>query len=249
MRYTIKENGDLLEKEAATFIANKFLNYELVWKIYVGNTGNATIAEIPNYPDEAKRVNFAEHSYTVLESSFIIHKILESKVFEKRIESFDDYLHFNNSFISFFAHLGRMHDTIKKASYCLKYENANFINSIHHLYEARSIVIHGKKIPLILDDLGLPKIPIIKTILINGDSWDDKTSSWNHSSILDTEYVQDSVTKYFDDLLLLINDQYAIFEDIILQELKAISTSITFEYKPTLFFGTNLQMASGSNIT
>lgn len=120
MTYSIKEHGDLLEKEATHFIREKFINYESVWQIYIGNTGNAIKAPLPNYPYEEKRTNFAEHSYTVLESSFIISKILESKIFEKSITSFKDYLDFNNSFISFFAHLGRMHDTIIKASNILK---------------------------------------------------------------------------------------------------------------------------------
>lgn len=248
MTYSIKEHGDLLEKEAASFITEKFINYELVWQIYIGNTGNAVKAKLPNYPNEDKRTNFAEHSYTVLESSFIIYKILESKIFEKSINNFNDYLDFNNSFISFFAHLGRMHDTIIKASNILKYDK-EFITSIHHCYEARCIPIHGKKIPIVLDELGLPKIPIIKTILIKGDSWDDKTSLWSDAASMDKVYVQDNATSYFNDLILLINNQYAVFKDIIHQELNSIPTRLTFEYNPTKSLSPNdyVIMPSGSN--
>ena len=85
MKYTIREHGDLLEKEAASFIESQFPNYEKVWQIYVGHTGNGTKAELPNYPHEETRTKFAENSYTVLESSFSIYRILETKVFEKKL--------------------------------------------------------------------------------------------------------------------------------------------------------------------
>ncbi len=248
MTYSIEKHGDLLEKEAYSFIKEKFINYELVWQIYIGNTGNAKKAKLPGYPYEDKRTNFAEHSYTVLESSFIINKILESKIFEKNISNFSDYLDFNTSFISFFAHLGRMHDTIIKASNILIIDK-KFEDSIKHFYEARNILIHGKKIPLVLDELGLPKIPIIKTALINGNSWDDKTHLWSDAENMDKEYVQDKATTFFNDLLLLINNQYAVFKNIIHQELNSIPTSLTFEYNPTKSLSPNeyVIMPSGSN--
>jgi hypothetical protein len=112
MKYNIKENGDALEKEAFEFIQNRFPNYELVWQIYLGNKGNATIAKLPNYPYNQKRENFAENSYTVLESSFIIDQLIKSEIFIKSISSFNDYLDFMKSFITFFACLGRLHDTV-----------------------------------------------------------------------------------------------------------------------------------------
>jgi hypothetical protein len=232
MIYTIKEHGDLLEKEAVSFIEQRLTNYEMVWQIYIGNTGNAKKASLPNYPYEDKRTNFAENSYTVLESAFIIHKILETGIFEQSINNFDDYLKFNNAFISFFAHLGRMHDTIIKASNCLLRDRA-FETSIHHFYQARNIPIHGKKVPLAFDNLGLPLIPVIKTTLIKGDAWDDRISSWPQASTMDKVYVQDDAQTCFNDLLLLIDNQYGVFKDTILQELKSIPTQLKFEYNPT----------------
>jgi hypothetical protein len=247
MTYSIKDHGDLLEKEASSFIAQKFNNYELVWQIYIGNTGNACMAKLPNYPSEEKRISFAEHSYTVLESAFINYKILESQIFEKSIGSFKDYLDYNNAFISFFAHLGRMHDTIIKASDILL-KDKRFITSIHQFYEARCIVIHGKKIPIILDELGLPQIPVIKTTLINGNSWNDKTNIWADAKHMNTLYVQDNVTKYFNDLMVLIDNEYAVFKDTICQELKSIRTKLIFEYSPTIFLNPSefITMPSGS---
>ncbi len=230
MTYTVLEHGDILEKEAAKLISDKFPNYELVWQTYIGNRGNNSMGEMPNYPDPRKRKQFAENSYTVLESAFIIDHILKDKIFQQSLANFDDYIEFNKAFITIFALLGRMHDTVIKASDTLKYDNTEFKESIHKFYEARSIVIHGKKVPLIYDDLGLPKIPFLKTEAVNGDAWDDKHSLWSEINRMDTEYVIVKVSDFFNDLLSLINNEYAVFYSCIQQELKSIKTNLNFEY-------------------
>lgn len=229
MIYTVKDHGDIVEKAAAQLIGEKFPNYELVWQTYVGNKGNNTIAELPNYPNEGKRKDFAEHSYTVLESAFIINQILSSKTFENNITNFDEYIEFNKAFISLFALLGRMHDTVIKASDILKYNNKNFIESIHKFYEARSIVIHGKKVPLIFDELGLLKIPVLKTDVIDGIAWDDKRNLWDEANDMESGYVVDTLTKFFYELLSLINNEYAVFYHIIQNELKELKTKLLFK--------------------
>ena len=47
-------------------------------------------------------------------------------------------------------------------------------------------------------------------------------------SALPTNYVVDSCGQYFEELVQLINSEYVRFLDIIYQELKAISTELTF---------------------
>lgn len=231
MTYSVQSHGDIIEKAAAKLIAEKFPYYELVWQSFIGNKGNNTLADMPGYPNEQKRKNFAENSYTVLESIFLIDQIVKSKVFEKTLTNFDEYIEFNKSFITVFALLGRMHDTVIKASDILKYDNKAFIDSIHRFYEARNIVMHGKKIPLHFDELGLLKIPFLKTAVIAGTAWDDKHSLWNEAETMSTEYVVDSVTRFFDELLFLINSEYAVFYNIILEELKLLKCSLRFEFK------------------
>lgn len=234
MTYSIEKHGDILERQAAKLVNQKIPNYELVWQLYIGNKGNNSMAEMPNYPDDYKRKGFAENSYTVLESIYIIEQILKSKIFENELSTFEKYIEFNKSFITVFAFLGRMHDTVIKCSDFLKYDNTSFKKSIHEYYEARNIVIHGKKIPLIFDNLGFLKIPFLKTSITKGAAWDDKISLWDDISSMQEEYVADKLTDFFNELIKLINNEYAVFYDIIVAELKKLNTKIKFEYNDPL---------------
>lgn len=235
MSYNVQDHGDYLEKEATQLIRNYFPYYEKVWSLYIGNRGNESIASLPNYPDENKRKHFAENSYTVLESFFMIHHVLESKIFENPVNDFSTYIEFNKAFITVFALLGRVHDTAIKASDNLGYDNRTFKESIRKFYEARSIVIHGKKVPLLFDDLGLLKIPFLKTTIIDGIAWDDKHYLWNDVGDMNMEYAADKLTDFFNQLLQLVNNEYAIFYDLIQQELKAIPTSLKFEHDTSIY--------------
>ena len=51
---------------------------------------------------------------------------------------------------------------------------------------------------------------------------------------MNTLYVQDSVDTYFNELIILVNNQYGVLKDIIWKELKSNSTSLFFEYNPTI---------------
>jgi hypothetical protein len=115
--FQIKEHGDALEKVAADFIKQTIPYYELVWQIYIGHKGDGTKADMPDYPFVGKRNRFSQHTYTILESAYLIHTIIESKIFETPIETIHDYLEFNKSFVSFFAHLGRIKDNLERATH------------------------------------------------------------------------------------------------------------------------------------
>ncbi len=253
MTYTIREHGDLLEKEAASFIEAKFPHYEEIWKIFVGHKGNGTKAELPNDPYEEKRTKFAENSYTVLESSFFIYRMIETNVFMYGIDNFDAYMNFSNSFISFFAYLGRIHDTVIKASEAIeddKEDHKKFKEAIHHFYEVRNVVLHGKKVPLILDSLQFPKMPIIYTSLVNGNSWHDNYSIWDDADQIKHSYVGENVSSLFDELMHLINNRYAALKGIIWKKLKAHDTQLTFSHDGPTFPDTSGQtfIVSGSSL-
>jgi hypothetical protein len=233
MKYKIKHHGDLLEKEALEFIEKKFQNYEIVWQIFVGNTGQAKMASLPNY-DQKKRSDFAENSYTVLESFFILHKILESGIFMKEVETFEEYIDYSKSYITFFAYLGRIHDTVIKASDILKYKNTTFLSKIHKFYESRNVIIHGKKIPFIFDDLGMIQVPTLFTSEAKGTNWNDNNNNWKDISIMKTIYIQDNTNELFDELLTIVNSQYAVFIDLIHKDLKKFNTSLVFEYNENM---------------
>jgi len=232
MEYNLQEHGDALEKIASDFIRSHFSNYELVWKSYIGNKGNNKKADIPNYEDEKRRQNFSEYSYTVLESAFIMHKIVKSKILSNSITAIDEYIEFNKSFISFFAHLGRINDNINRAANELdKSYVAELKNKLDFLYKARHIVIHGKVIPITQDELGLVQIPQFHTDSSNFFGW-TKEKTWNDAIIITKKYAEDVVAKYFNELIEILNSAYGHFYDEIMKELKNLKTKIKFEYDP-----------------
>ena len=47
---------------------------------------------------------------------------------------------------------------------------------------------------------------------------------------MNTEYAADKLTDFFYQLLYLVNNEYAIFYDLIQQELKSIPTTLKFEH-------------------
>lgn len=249
--YKIQEHGDGLEKEAFSFIEQKFQNYELVWKIFIGNDGNAKIASLPNY-NQKNRADFAENSYTVLESFFISYKILESNVFTNEIKTFDQYIDFCKSYITFFAYIGRIHDTVKKASTILKYDNAKFLHKIHKFYENRNVIIHGKKIPLIVDNLGSIKTPIIFTSESKGVAWNDTGHNWDDIKHMKTDYISDNTKEIFNKLLEIVNCEYAVFKDLIHKDLKKLNTCLVFEYDENIILKNKnilITSISGSSVS
>lgn len=229
MSYNLRDHGDLLEKEAIEFIEKRFQNYGLVWQIFIGNDGNSKIAKLPNY-DQYKRQNFAENSYTILESFYILNNILESKIFTDNINTLEKYIDFIKSYVTFFAYIGRIHDVSKKASNILKYDNSSFLSKIHKFYETRNVIIHGKKIPLLIDDLGLIKTPEIFNSYSKGITWNDNSKNWDEISSMVTYYVEDNVAFIFNELLEIVNNEYAVFKDLIHVELKKNKTALIFEF-------------------
>ena len=59
------------------------------------------------------------------------------------------------------------------------------------------------------------------------------------------EYAADKLTGFFYQLIHLVNNEYATFYDLIMQELNAIPTSIKFEYNSE----SNLKAESSFNVS
>lgn len=204
-----------------------------MWKSYIGNKGNATKADIPNYAFDEKRQKFSEHTYTVLESSYFLHKIIDSKIFENEITTFQNYFEFNNAFISFFTHLGRCNDNLLEASIALgitQSEVDKIRERLREIYVARNIIIHGKKIPFTVDEMGLIKIPIINTSDEKSAGWNDKVSKWADAPGMKNEYAADTCEEFLIHLLDAVNNTFALFFEKINEELKQVKSKIKFEY-------------------
>jgi hypothetical protein len=228
-KYTVADHGDLLEKKGATFIRDKFPNYELVWQTYIGNTGDATRALLPHYPDEKKRESFAEHSYTTFESCFMIQELLSSRIFTADIPCIQAYIQFNQSFILFFAYLGRIHDMVLKAARDLGHLDGSFEKAIKVFYEARNIVLHGKKVPIMLDNDGYLVMPILQTRYAKGNAWNDEGNSWPDSVKMATSFPVDTCEAYFNELMQTVNAGYGQFYGVIASELSEIQTQLVFD--------------------
>ncbi len=80
------------------------------------------------------------------------------------------------------------------------------------------------------------KIPVLKTDVIDGIAWDDKRNLWTEAKDMETAYVVDTLTEFFDELLFLINNEYAVFYDIIQSELKSLNTKLLFEFKRVVIY-------------
>lgn len=227
--YDVKLHGDYLEQEASDFIRNSFPNYELVWKIYIGNRGNETKAIIPKYKDEEKRQKFAECSYTVLESMFMASEILGSQAFAGAIKDLKSYKDFHINYMAFFSNLGRIKDNIGKASNLLglRYD---VDDAFKEYFEARNIILHGKSVPLSQDEYGFPQIPKLYSSSKNPGGWSDKKHDWKDAAQMQNLLVDDVCSAYFEGVTKRVNDLYGVFYDIISKELKDAQTKITFEY-------------------
>lgn len=81
LEYNLKHHGDHLERSYADFIGCYFKTYEAVWKIFIGNKGNDTKADIQGYSldKDIKRQNFSEHTYTILQSVILLHRLIEKE--------------------------------------------------------------------------------------------------------------------------------------------------------------------------
>ena len=73
----IEEHGDLLEKAYYQHVITNFNNYEILWKLIIGNKGDAEI--IPSHdPDlDVTRKKLAQLSYTIFES-FVCKQLQEA---------------------------------------------------------------------------------------------------------------------------------------------------------------------------
>lgn len=221
-----KKFGDLLEQLASEFIELKFCNYRKVWEHYVDNDldRNPAWTALPdNLQDQ--REKFGEINYSILEACYLAYRITKSNKFDEAIQpniddfNLNDYLANLDSFYLFFTYIGRIHDLVVKASECLlkSPRDNSKLSKLHEFYQDRSIIIHGPKIPIKFDDCGLMQIPKRKTETSNGNNWDDKSSKWKEIETMELEYIQQSVTDIFDELIQLVNEIYGSFYDVIMK--------------------------------
>jgi len=249
MKYSLRAHGDLLERNVADFVAQYFPYYESVWSMYIGHNGQGNMAAMLEYPDPEKRTKFAENSYTVLQSAAIIQDILDSEIFMAPHKDYKTVLEFHKSMVAFYALVGRIRDCTGKAALCLGLPDIE--SELKTFYDERNIILHGRTIPLNLDEIGLAKMPDLRV-------WDDKASNWADVKAHKKQYVEDNIRETFLLLMILINGIYGRIFNELCQEFKSLDIKLevaVFEYFDLAISGstqppmhTNVRQVSHKNV-
>jgi len=243
--YNLKEHGDPLEKEYADFIHAYFRTYEEVWKLYIGNKGNNTKADIPGYPNERemKRQTFSEHTYTILQSVILLHRLISKDSFiNATFITPSDRLDLQDNLLLFFTHLGRIRDNVEDASTCLLNTNTKEITVIlDEFYHKRHILIHGKMIPIIFKSSGEILIPVLSKTGVDISGWNHKQHNWADISNMNTESLETTVTQLYWDLLPKLTEIFGHFKSKVEVELNDGNFNIAYDRSkvPTGLFGSS----------
>lgn len=232
IEYNLKEHGDHLEKAYVDFICSHFRTYESVWKIFIGNKGNDTKADIRGYPADKdfQRQKFSEHTYTVLQSVILLHRLIDKDVFNKPFaNSTNDILDLQDYLLLFFTHLGRIRDNVKEASKILSIEVTETTNLLEEFYHKRHILVHGQMLPIIFKNTGEILLPVLSKSGTDIKGWYDKEHSWKDVVRLPTEELNNTASTLFWELLPKLEEIFGKFKKTIETELNKNNFKLNFE--------------------
>jgi hypothetical protein len=253
MKYLLKNHGDALEKSYASFINDYFNIYELVWQNYIGNDGNNLIATITGYDSERnkKRKEFSEHTYTILQSIILLNRLVENyERRDKSIKTIQDILDFQDLLMLFFGHVGRINDNLCDAELCLVNKfSKDSTASLNTIYHKRHLLIHGKTLPFIFDEMGDVLIPVLGTDTNDRSGWYHKTNSWDDINYLKSETIEITIKDIYVELLEKLNHIFGLFNKDILSELEHSNLQIDYpsiNFSPTI--NVSLEVSGSTNI-
>jgi len=208
MEYTIANHGDLVERQAASFISTSLPSYEEIWKRYIGHKGNGKMADMIkiNESDEAVRRNFAQHHYTVLESIYFMKLLVDDASTVQQINSFDPYRKTIDQIMAFQAHSGRLRDNMEKCFSVIgkKAEAKKSQEQLDTFYKERHVFIHGRKVPFGLDSDNLFKISKIKHDTTDNVGF-GLEMPWEQIQDNDLQYLEHSLSESFQRLVSIVN--------------------------------------------
>lgn len=241
MKYNIGEHGDALEREYHGFINTYFKTYQIVWQLYIGNKGNDKKADIVNYPQNRNtyRQKFSEHTYTILQSLILLHRLIEKDIFKiPTLTSVNQTLDFQDSLLLFFTHLGRIHDNAIHASACLiKSDSSEIEKLLDEFYYQRHLLVHGKLIPIKRNfDKGI-LIPILGKSNTDQSGWNHKLHDWEDINNIPNQNVNETISEIYWKLLSKIECVFGLYKEKIVEELEANKYTLKFErIKPITTF-------------
>lgn len=205
--YMLALHGDLLEKQASQFIVHHIPGYQDIWQRYIGHDQCGNMARLINASadDEEFRVHFAQHHYTILESTFFMQKIADDYSEASAVATFEDFRRVINDIMAFQAYSGRLRDNLEKCGEMIagKKFALSLIQGFSSLYSQRHVFIHGCKIPFVIDG-GVFKMPMPKR---NADSRDGygQNEPWYTISSSDMVKVGAFLSEVMVELLPKVN--------------------------------------------
>jgi len=201
------EQGDYLEVNFKDTIRQLLSNYETIWGSYIGHDGNGRMINVDGLTGDEKRSRekFAEHFYTCMESIICMNSLAED-CNTVDIKKPNEYINLLNSFMSFQAHAGRVRDNaIKLLNLYFNQERVNeLITQLEDVYQQRNQVLHGKKLPVRIDEsLVLIAPPMGKED--RPEKW-NSGMSWSDFHYLDFDFIKDYLKLTVDQVSTAYNN-------------------------------------------
>ncbi len=199
------KQGDYLESNFQDTIRQLIPNYEIIWGSYIGHDGNAKMIDVKGLSEseKTKREKFAEHFYTCMESIICMNGLAE-ECNTVDIKKPSEYINLLNSFMSFQAHAGRVRDNaIKLLGLHFNNERVNeLIPQLEDLYQQRNQVLHGKKLPLRIED----SLVLIATPMGKEDRPEKWNSDMNWSEFHESNF--EFISEYLKSTVIQISQAY-----------------------------------------
>lgn len=229
MSISIRTNGDPIERQNADYILTSFPAYDSVWSKYIGNDGESNPIKFNLESEEEflKRKLFGQKNYTVFISVLSLKRICSNfpNIKWDELGQTDSVLCLIDNVIIFFAHIGRIRDSLKNMLEYKKLSTDRITNDFDSLWRSRCIALHDAQFPFYFFE-GLPTIPEFQEPA-SKISWAD--GQYYKDMDKDSfEFVDKTFQSLFDDSLVLINTIYyaihsQICTDVAIQGLQFIN--------------------------
>jgi len=202
------EQGDAFEAGKADWIRARLPHYEPVWAAFIGHNGNGgplPMAGLTPEQDLArKRFYQAHYSFALYAEEFdsLLQHVGRNA---GAVATFDAFNHEQRLLQHAVTLVGQVRDMFKIIDDSLKM-GGSLVNPMQALYDLRSHVMHGPRMPARLED-GFLKIPRIATRNPAIGEWDDK-SVWDDFSGSQFVFFADFCDSLSGDFFTLLGDQH-----------------------------------------
>lgn len=192
----IRDYGDILEKHFADQISKRIPSYARIWAEYIGNDGTSHALPVEGVKEEAakSRQNYWQCIYTLFESLAFCWDIERELTATEKIEYPEHYIRYLNLWMSFFAHLGRIHDMVEDIAWP-ELKRKDLLNPFEEYWKQRHIVLHGRKVPLKCVD-GVAAIPDFGQ---GNRHWNDNMS-WEQLGPTDFKQINERVASILREI-------------------------------------------------